>query len=268
MKIKSIGTIQGGQDGAIFNGLLFRFDSGKCTVYDLEALENPIANFTLDRADTINPHSNAVCFGKEYFSPDDEFPLLYSNIYNNYADKKDNLCGVCCVYRLWREGDFFNTKLVQLIRIGFTDSTLWRSADIADVRPWGNFVVDAENGKYYGFVMRDGDKATRYFAFDLPSLSDGEEVVLTEEDIKEYFDTPYHNFLQGACFHDGKIYEVEGFGERIHPALRIIDPVKKEQIFHFDFYEAGAIYESELIDFYNGRCIYGDNKGNLFELVF
>lgn len=268
MKITSIGKIKGGQDGAIFNGLLFRFDSGNCTVYELNRLGEAVAEFRLDKADTINPHSNAVVFGKEYYSPTDEFPLLYSNVYNNYADKENTLCGVCCVYRLWREGNGFNTKLVQLIKIGFTDSTLWRSSDVADVRPWGNFVVDAENGKYYAFVMRDGDKTTRYFAFDLPHLSDGEEIVLTEDDVLEYFDTPYHNFLQGACFHKGKIYEVEGFGERIHPAIRVIDVEKKEQIFHFDFYEAGVIHESELIDFYNDKCIYGDNKGNLFELEF
>lgn len=266
MKIKNIGKIVGGQDGAIYGNLLFRFDGGKCKVYDLTNLAEPVDCFTLDKADKITPHSNAVVFGKEYFAEGDEFPLLYSNIYNNYADKEDNLCGVCCVYRLWREDGGFKTKLVQTVRVGFTDDPLWRSENVKDVRPYGNFVVDTDNNRYYGFVMRDEDKTTRYFAFRLPTLADGETVVLTKDDVIEYFDTPYHNFIQGACYHKGKIYEVEGFGERIHPAIRIIDPAKKEQIFHFDFYEAGEVFESELIDFYGEKCIYGDNQGNLFEL--
>lgn len=268
MKITNIGSICGGQDGAIFGDMLFRFDAkGNCCVYDMETLDN-VENFTLDRADVLAPHSNAVVFGKEYFSPDDEFPLLYTNIYNNYAEKENNYCGVCCVYRLWREDSTFKTKLVQTIKIGFTDDPLWRSENVKDVRPWGNFAVDVENGRYYAFVMHDEDQKTRYFAFDLPTLSSGKEVILTKDDVLEYFDTPYHNYLQGACLHDGKIYEVEGFGDKIHPALRIIDLTKKEQVFHLDFFEAGYVHESELIDFWNGKCIYGEHTGKLFELEF
>ena len=269
MKIINIGRIIKGQDGAIFGNQLFRFEGdGTCYVYDLDSVGELAATFTLDRADELVPHCNAVVFGGEYYAEEDEYPLLYSNIYNNYAGKENEYCGVCCVYRLWRENGEFRTKLVQLIKIGFTDSTLWRSEGVSDVRPWGNFVVDGKNKKYYAFVMRDGDKKTRYFEFDLPTLDDGEEVVLTEKDVLRYFDVPYHNFLQGACFKDGRIYEVEGFGERIHPAIRIIDIQKGEQIFHADFYEMGEPNESELIDFCGDRCIYGDNKGNLFELEF
>lgn len=269
MKITSIGKIAKGQDGAIFDKYLFRFDSdGSCKVYNLNSLEKSVAAFKLDRYEELVPHSNAVVFGSEYYADGDEFPLLYSNIYNNYAEKEDELCGVCCVYRLWREDSEFKTKLVQTIKIGFTDTTLWRSEEVKDVRPWGNFVIDSKNKKYYAFVMRDGTKTTRYFEFNLPTLADGENVVLTEKDVIKHFDVPYHNFLQGACFNNGKVYEVEGFGERIHPAIRIIDVEKEEQIFHADFYEMGALFESELIDFYGDRCIYGDNQGNLFELEF
>lgn len=265
MKITNIGKIGAGQDGTVFKDLLFRFDGAHCKVYDLKKELSFLSEFTLDRADVINPHSNAVVFGKEYFSPEDEFPLLYTNVYNNHAKCEETYCGVCCVYRIQREGDGFKTTFVQMIKIGFTDDTLWRSENVEDVRPWGNFVVDAVKGKYYAFVMRDGDRKTRYFAFDLPKLSDGESVVLEKSDVLEYFDTPYHNFLQGACFRDGKIYEVEGFGEKIHPAIRIIDVEKKEQIFHMDLFDAGFEQEAELIDFWGDKCIYGDNKGNLFE---
>lgn len=267
MKITELGRIAGGQDGTIYNGMVFRFGhNGKCYVYGIDSLDILVETFVLDRAEEIAPHCNAVVFGSERYSVEDEYPLLYANIYNNYADREDNLCGVTCVYRLWREDGHFKTKLVQTIRVGFTDDTLWRSENVKDVRPYGNFVVDTNNNRYYGFVMRDEDKTTRYFAFTLPTLADGESVVLTKDDVIEYFDTPYHNFIQGACYHDGKIYEVEGFNERIRPAIRIIDLAKKEQIFHADLYDEGLLHEPEFIDFSGDRCIYGDNQGNVFEL--
>ncbi len=281
MKIKALSKIIGGQDGAIYKNYLFRFSSkGGCTVYDLTKIEEnmtPIAEFKLDRVDFIVPHSNSVIFGSEFFAEGDEFPLLYSNIYNNYAKAEDKKVGVCCVYRITREGNTFSATLVQLIKIGFTDDRgLWRSTgDVEDKRPYGNFVVDTQNSLLYAFVMRDGENRTRYFSFDLPKASDGEivasgvrEVTLTVADVKEHFDVPYHNFVQGAVCYEGKIYSVEGFGEKIHPALRIIDTEEKRQTFFFDFFEAGCTDEAELIDFYQGRCIYGNHIGELFELEF
>jgi hypothetical protein len=80
-----------GQDGAICNGFLFRFDNaGHCFVYDLEK-RALVSEFTLDRADEYSPHSNAVFFGTERLNAKDEFPLLYTNLYNNYKKKKNLL---------------------------------------------------------------------------------------------------------------------------------------------------------------------------------
>ena len=94
MKIEKIARIAEGQDGAIYGTELFRFDhTGACNVYKTEDLKRgdaselrPLATFRLDRSDVIAPHSNAVCFGREFYERDDEYPLLYSNVYNNYAD--------------------------------------------------------------------------------------------------------------------------------------------------------------------------------------
>ena len=281
MTITKLSSIVGGQDGAIYKNYLFRFSSkGGCTVYDLTKIEGnmtPIAEFKLDKIDLIVPHSNSVIFGNEFFAPEDEFSLLYSNVYNNYAKTEDKRVGICCVYRLVRAGNTFSTTLVQLIKIGFTDDrNLWRSSgNVEDKRPYGNFVVDTQNSLLYAFVMRDGENRTRYFSFDLPKASDGDigdsgirEVTLTADMINEYFDTPYHNYVQGAVCYNGKIYSVEGFGEKIHPALRIVDTEKKCQIMHFDFFEADCTDEAELIDFYEGKCIYGNHIGEIFELKF
>lgn len=286
MNARKIGKIVWGQDGSIWHGFLFRFGNhGECFVYDLQELkaygerECPtFATFTLDRAERIAPHSNSVTFGTEYFSPEDEFPLLYSNIYNNYAGEVDALKGTTCVYRLQRSGRTFTSTLVQLIAVAFVeDESLWKSSD-GDVRPYGNFAIDRENGKYYAFTMRDEDQTTRYFSFALPTLVDGvwdekygvKKVVLRAEDLGGFFDCPYHRFIQGACLHDGKIYSLEGFSNdaKNKPALRVIDVSDKRQVIHVDFADVNMSIEPEFIEFYEGVCYYCDGHGNVYELTF
>lgn len=282
MKITQIGNITDGQDGAVFGGLLFRFKTnGLCYVYDLKNLtiekKSPIVSiFTLDKADQIVPHSNSVVFGNEYYTEGDEFPLLYTNIYNNYAKSENKLTGVCCVYRIWREENEFKSQLVGLIEIGFTDDALWSSGN--DIRPFGNFVIDNEKRLYHAFTMRDKDNLTRYFSFKLPELKNGvidksfgvPKIVLTKNDIIDTFDTEYHHFIQGACCENGKIYSLEGFsGDKINPpALRIISPADKKQIDCIYFGNFGLTIEPELIDFENNICYYCDNHGNLYTIEF
>ncbi len=287
MKFDFIGNIAKGQDGAIWDKFLFRFDAnGSCTVYDIENIENgtdekipQLSRFLLDKAEVITPHSNSVVFGSEFYCVGDEFPLLYTNIYNNYASSEDKLKGVCCVYRIVRNGAEFSSELVQLIRIGFTeDSCLWCSSDKSDVRPYGNFVVDRECGKLYVFTMRDENKSTRYFSFDIPKYSEGtidekygiNSVILCREDIREYFDCEYHRFVQGACVNNGLIYSLEGFsgGSENPPMLRIADPKNKTLKQSVLLENYGLVSEPEFIDFTNGVCYYSDNGGKLYTVTY
>lgn len=287
MKITPLAKIVKGQDGAIWNQYLFRFNGkGLCWVYALKDAigENvtelwPITEFTLDQADSMMPHSNSVMFGNEYYCQGDEFPLLYSNVYNSYANEENKRKGVCCVYRLQRDGDVFSSTLVQLIEIGFVeDARYWKSENLEDVRPYGNFAVDCEKSTYYAYTMRDESNTTRYFAFDLPKCSDGvpdpvlgvNRVVLTAEEIKSQFDCDYHRFIQGACVYQGKIYSLEGFTEdkKNPPALRVVDPERKCQQEMFLFSDYGLTIEPEMIDFAGGICYYADHSGNLYRLEF
>ena len=286
MKIKQIATMHDGQqDGAIFGNLLFRFDTrGKGRVYDLSQISEgqkltPIAELTLDRAEQIVPHSNAVCFGTEYAEEGDEFPLLYSNVYNNYKKCEEQRVGECCVYRLQRTADGFSTTLLQLIRIGFAeDGELWCSSDVKDVRPYGNFTVDRERGLYWAYVMRDGSHTTRYFSFRLPTLADGKPdavlgipcVTLTPADILTQFDCDYHDYVQGGCCHDGRIYSVEGFhADGKHPpAIRVIDTVGGRELICEKLADHGCLIEPECIDFCGDICYYSDAHGALYTIEF
>ena len=271
------------QDGAIFGNLFFSFNhKGNCNVYDIEKREEQdentlkqIASFVVDKADIIVPHCNSVVFGNEYFKDGDEFPVLYANLYNNYENEEKRFEGVCLAYRITRCGDGFSSQLVQIIEIGFADdSKLWCSENEKDVRPFGNFVVDTKSDTYWAFTMRDEKKQTRYFSFDMPKLSDGKfdekygvnRVVLGVDDIKTYFDCEYHNYIQGAAMHDGKIYSVEGFSVKSGkiPVLRIIDTDSQKQIAYLDFAKEGIDSEPEMITFRGDTCYYGTAHGNLY----
>ena len=286
---KQIGNICQGQDGCIWGNLIFRFNGdASCKVYDLNDLTPTddgearcVATFMLDRVDEICPHSNAVCFGAEKFADDDEFPLLYTNLYNAYDRQEDEMWGVCCVYRLQREAESFKTTLVQIIEVGFAhDPELWCSRKPGqgrDIRPFGNFTVDVQNGKYYGFVMRDTPHKTRFFEFALPKLADGtldekygvNRVIFTPDDVLTKFDCDYSNYLQGACVHNGIIYSTEGGSKSIYnPAtLMVVDPKRQRQVVRISLIYYGVEYEPEFIDFTGERCIYADNMGNVFELT-
>ncbi|MBE6729964.1 MAG: hypothetical protein E7568_07025 [Ruminococcaceae bacterium] len=282
MEIKTLGKIINGQDGAIFGGYLFRLsEKGNCTAYNIKDLSgnpSPLAEFNLDKRDLIVPHCNSVCFGNEYYDKNDEFPLLYANIYNNYASKENKLKGVTCVYRLERKENDFTTTLVQIIEVGFTEDSIWKSEDINDKRPYGNSAVDSDSSTFYAFTMRDGEKNTRYFAFDLPKLCDGvfddkygvNRVVLKKKDIQHYFDCEYHNFMQGACIHKGVLYSVEGFThfESAPPVIRLIDLKERKQKSAFNFEDFGLYIEPELVDFDGDTCYYSDDVGNMYTLSF
>ena len=95
-------------------------------------------------------------------------------------------------------------------------------------------------------------------------------MVLTTQDIIEKFDCPYQRYIQGAAYRKGLIYSLEGFTDDAEnlPAIRIIDVNNKTQIRKFVFSDYGLTIEPEMIEFYNNRCYYSDNDGNLFNLVF
>ena len=276
MEFKRIGKIHKGQDGVVWGGFLFRFDAdGACYVYDLKQNDDEWAlfsRFQLGGSETIIPHSNSVTFSRDYYCETDEFPLLFTNVYNNYARQENRREGVCCVYRIRRQDNEFAADLVATIEVDFVrDHTLWTSPNGEDIRPYGNFTVDRENGKLYAFTMRDEFQTTRYFCFALPEITaDVNRVTLTKKDVEYFFDCPYHHFVQGACVNDGKIYSLEGFTDNPEnpPALRIISlkDRKQEMCIHFEDYGLSA--EPELIDFVGDTCYYCDHSGNVYTIDF
>ena len=263
-----LGNVCKGQDGVIYDGCFLRFDSkGNCRGYALPALQE-LGAFTLDKADLLCPHSNSVSLRGD---------ILYTNLYNTYAKEADRKEGVCCAYSISWENGAFSSQLVQVIRIGFADTSLWQSENRQDVRPYGNFVV--EKDALHAFVMRDESHTTRFFRFALPEITAGEMdekwgvpvVTLTPADIEAQFDGDYVNYMQGAICVDGLIYSVEGFdhpNDRGKPAFRVFDTRKQKQVFFADLVECGLRSEPEWIDYYDGCLYYADHAGNVYRIGF
>ena len=278
MEFRKIGRIHTGQDGAVWGDLLFRFDAnGKCYVYDRtldpHGADWPLfSEFWLGGRQTEIPHSNSVSFSREYYCETDEFPLLFTNVYNNCATQEDRREGVCCVYRLLRQENQFTADLVATVEIDFVkDGSLWASPNGADIRPYGNFVVDRENRKLIVFTMRDEPQTTRYFCFPLPEVAgSGQKITLTKSDVEFFFDCPYHHFIQGACIKGHMLYSLEGFTDNLTnpPAMRVISLADRKQEACILFKDYGLSVEPELIDFAGDTCYYCDHAGNVYTVDF
>lgn len=266
LKYNRINGVSGyGQDGAIYNHTMFNFDSqGNFKVYNL--LNNSlIGSAQLDQYDTIKPHNNCVCFGNEFCNENDNYPLLYTNAYNNTSLPK----GTCYVHRINEEEidsqRIFTTELKQTITIGFTDDEIW-STGTEDIRPYGNFLVDTDNNYLYVYTLRNRDKKTRIFKFNLPKLEDGENITLNKADIIEYFDVEYFPYIQGGICYNGKLFISSGMNTAIRnsSALHIINPYSKKEESYINI--STLMNEPEIVEIYAGNLLVG--QGNIYEFEF
>ncbi|GEM_PF-1406377 len=279
-----IGTTEKYQDGAVYGNILIRLSSkGAYKIYSLENGVKQLASGTLDGVSCLAPHSNSVFFGTKKYSENDEFPLLYCNIYNNYQKESDRKEGICCVYRLTKDAAGYKTELVQLLKIGFaSEKGLWLSKNASDVRPYGNFVCDPVSGTLYAFVPVDESRVTRIFAFMLPDADKYTEytnvggkqintVVLSKTDIIDSFEYAYSSYPQGATIYNGILYSLEGFnhvsGTRAEPGFKMIDLASKKLIADIPLYECGLTLEPEMISFNQKYgIIYSDSSGVLYSI--
>ena len=267
---KKVGTIKAVQDGDVYGGYMFAFNSsGHCNVYDASNYKL-VGDFTRDKVKVLKPHSNSVCFSSRKYASSDPLPLLYCNVYNSYADAKDRKLGTCCVYRVTKNGKKFSSKLVQVVKIGFTnDKNLWKSD--GEKRPYGNFVIDTDKNLLYAFVMRNSQKKTRFFRFKLPAVTAGTNdkkygckvLTLNAKDVSDKFDVGYCNCIQGCCYYAGKVLSLEGF--KGSGKLKIIDLAARRVTAEYRIASLFQDQEPEMVAYRNGKFRYYDVKGNAYE---
>ena len=257
------------QDGCIYGNYLFAFlKDGTCYIFDAETFS--LIDLTyLPSYNGMTPHSNSVSFA-EKTNDDEEFPLLYSNIYNNYPSYLESY-GVCCVYKISRDDRHFSFSLVQVIKVSFVDDyNLWYD-NSDNESPFGNFVVC--DNKLIVFVNLFGSLKTRFFVFELPEYVAGNGInyiCLAIDDIVSIYDFPLFRYIQGCTYKDGFLFSLEGLGEQNSPGyLRIID-FYKPNLYTFPLFESIGESEPELICFYKDTMLIIDYFGNsfTFELIY
>ena len=246
-----------GQDSAIASdGNIMSFDSnGYYKVFNISG-EQIKGTTALDMQATIAPHANCVFFGTEKYDEDDTYPLVYANAYNNTSLPK----GALYAYRLKND---LTTELKQTIVVGFTTENIWTGGGY-NTRPYGNFLMDTDNGKLYAYTMIDNLNVTRFFRFSMPELSDGATVTLQESDIEEYFDVPYFYFIQGGCYWNGKIYASCGFTAD-DCKLHVVDLSAKQEVSVIPL--GGFCTEPETVFVYKNE-LYLSSVFKLYKLQF
>lgn len=256
----------GVQDGEAFGDRLFLFTAdGLCNVYDANTAEL-VDSFLLGGMEYIIPHVNSASFSDRYYAPGDEYPLLYTSVYNNLTPQNTQILGFCCVYRITETDGRFSSELVQLVWVSFVgDRELWMSPQ-SNERPFGNFVVDTDRDMLYAFVPRDDSQTTRFFGFALPDPDAGNDsstygcklLYLNPEDILRRFDVGYFSSPQGCTYGSGKIYSVEGFGSvnTVPPFLRVVDVQTGTLELSVNLGQLGLAREPETVTFRDGELLY------------
>ena len=236
MKIDGI-NLGGQQDADQFNSIIISVNKhGIIRLTDIETGERIVDNLPIDSQ--IIPHANSVCFGNEKYEEKDDFPVVYVNAYNN----RELPLGVCYVIRIMQNAGEYSATIVQTLKIGFTDdSQKWPSA--SQSRPFGNFVVDKEKSLIFAYVPDYKIGKLRFYAFELPSLSSGDEVLFSFDDVRLYFETELVNWPQGCIARNGKLFLL--FGWQDIKYLIIIDANNTMIEHSFDFYENGFDFTLE-----------------------
>lgn len=249
-------------DAAVYDGTMFWFTgrNKQYYVYDL-ATKQAIGENPYTLPGNINPHANAVCFGAKV-SDVDPFPPIYVTGYNGDDDGTSLDWGTCFVYAVDAS---YGMQLVQRITIDadFLESALWSGdgGTRIGIVPFGNFIVDTDKNKLYVMTcLKNGAKGvTRIFVFDVPGIGDG-VVVLKSSDVITYYDLPLYRWLQGATYHDGKLYILCGHSGHIEnsPGLAVVDTDTFKQTAYVPL--RNYMLEPEMVVAYDGDILVGMNE--------
>lgn len=202
-------------------------DKGMCVILDLKK-QKYINSFQLQGNTS---HCNNAGFGKEKYSKESQFPLLY------ISECRGERC--CYVTDITLQG----SQIVQKI---FYDSDEFKIAM--------DWVVDAQNG--YIYVYGGKHYGTKYLKkLPLPKLSDSDEngeVHFTSKDVLQEITIEGIAIAQGSKIHNGKAYLPDGVspkGNKLH-IVDLQSGTKLAEILYSD-----PANEPEGLDF-KGKTLY------------
>lgn len=251
-----VGKYQGNtaQGMAIWNDEAYLFnDGGQCRVLNLKTGITE-RKFSLASA-AKKTHVNAACFGRNTI-PNSKCPLIYISEFNS-----PSRCFVECL-------SDSASSLVQTIQAQENGKNSW-------VQSW---MVDGVNSYLYSVArmpLKKGEKNTtkvKIAKYRLPSLSEGENVILTEKDCLDKFIVDFASGTQGGKIRGNYLYIVSGLQESANGqfnakrAIQVIDLKRKCRVREVDLTYV-TTNEPEDIDFYNKKCLlYCGQEGGIYQI--
>ena len=270
-KVDHLGPMQGEnhrQKGFSYQGMdihgrymLSCQNQGIATVYRLSGRKyDRVGQFHLASFHKNN-HANVVTFGIEKASPADPLPLAYvsqchKKPVNGYKD-------VLYVERI--AADFNSSELLQTI---FYDDV---NHDFGYALQW---VIDPEEKMLYGYgnTIDNTNPANRHriIKFRLPSVSEGEFVVLKPEDalenylIEDVSPFRFNPIGQGLYIYKGRLYMPTGVGTADKPSIIYIWDLNKRSMSELDL---TSVTTGEFEDISRkGRHFYIQGQDGIFRM--
>ena len=226
------------QGGDCWGDYFFQFTKNnfEVRVFDLSAktLVQTINITNSLRGFVSNCHCNTVCFGTEYYSADDIFPLIY--VSTGYA--VDGYTGAL-VYRITQHNGRFFITLVQTIKFPVDKSS------------WTEFVP----GDEVAYLCYTSERVI--FKVPMPKLKDGDQIISREDAIETYQFTPQPDWMassrnQDRLFHQGRILFVSGVPPGEASVFVVLNLENRERERIIDFKKNGLESEPESIFIWQG----------------
>ncbi len=179
------------QSMSIFGDVAFCFNHGdECRIYDIKTKERLSANSLPDKS-----HHNNSQFSTVYQKPDDEFPLLVLSR-GDYPPNPNDFY----IVRVEEEENLYSFSIVKTIH-----------NTIQEAKNNGSWVIDEDHGRLFLYCMTTGDyrvtEDNRFciFSFDLPDISDPEDVTLGYDDVLQKWEYTYL-IHQGGTYYNGYLF--------------------------------------------------------------
>ena len=216
---------------------------------------------------TVNTtwHCNQIFFGNSFYSSRDKFPLLYVSMEN------EDVCSTM-VFRIFKQGDGYYTKLVQELHLVFSKEE--------DKIYYPNSYYDFDYGLiYYGgytqkTYMKQDDNLLKYYAFPLPNYQ-FEYYELNTADSEDTFTLPSETATQGGFIVDRYLYQTFSFGSKTDPLrapkMRVVNLDKKEIVLNYQNLgeKFGAYEEFEhVVITSSGRMLSLGNPFSIYEFTY
>lgn len=229
-EIMPLSNSGGAQGGDCWGDYFFQFVSNNrlVRVFDL-SLKKMVQTITIpetQRGFISDCHCNVVCFGTEYYDPDDSFPLIY--VSTGYTSE-DGYAGALA-YRITQDQGKFSITLVQTIKL--------------KTGSWTEFVPAGE----FAYICHTGPRII--YKMKMPQWQEGDIALDPKSAIETYQFTPqqFSSRNQDRLFYQGRIVVASGVpGSHEESVLIFLNLEERERELIYDFKESGLVNESESI---------------------